>query len=155
MKKQRHSIVPAAYLILEREGKYLLARRCGTGYRDGQYSLVAGHVEPGESFTQAIIREAQEEIGITLSEKDLSVVHVMQRKEIDPEFMTEFGNERMDVFLRARTWSGELVNREPHKCDELAWFSYDELPQTIVPYVRLMFEHIRKGIFYSECGWGK
>ena len=146
MKKQRHSIVPASYLILEKDGKYLLARRCNTGYRDGQYSLVAGHVDAGESFLQAMVREAQEEVGITLYEKDLAVVHVMHRKSDD-------GDERIDVFIRAQAWLGEPVNCEPHKCNHLAWFAYDELPQTTVPYVRLMFDYVRNGIFYSECGW--
>ena len=143
--KQRHVVVPASYLILERDGKYLLARRRNTGYRDGQYGLVAGHVDRGESFTHAMVREAREEIGIVLSEKDLDIVHIMHRKEGE--------SERVDAFLRARTWSGDIINCEPEKCDDLAWFTHEELPSNTIPYLLVMFEHVRNGTFYSECGW--
>lgn len=61
---ERHSNIPAAYLTLFRDNKVLLLRRCNTGYEDGNYSMVAGHVDQGETFTQAIIRESNEEAGI-------------------------------------------------------------------------------------------
>lgn len=44
------------------------------------WSLVAGHVENGESATAAMIRETYEEIGITLSPDQIKVVHVMHRQ---------------------------------------------------------------------------
>ena len=53
----------AVYLLLLREGQVLLLRRHNTGYEDGNYSVIAGHVEPGERITQALVREAAEEAG--------------------------------------------------------------------------------------------
>ncbi|MFH1669466.1 MAG: NUDIX domain-containing protein [Candidatus Woesearchaeota archaeon] len=66
MAKKRHQNVPASYLTLFKDDKVLLLRRFNTGYEDGNYSMVAGHVDPGETFTQCIIREAKEEAGIEL-----------------------------------------------------------------------------------------
>jgi len=54
----RHMNIPASYLVLiNDEEKVLLLRRYNTGFKDGMYSLVAGHVDEGENFTQALIRE--------------------------------------------------------------------------------------------------
>ena len=41
----------------------LLHQRKNSGFYDGHYSLVAGHMENGEGIYAAAIREAQEEIG--------------------------------------------------------------------------------------------
>lgn len=80
MPKNYHTNIPASYLILIKDNKILLLRRANTGFKDGFYSMVAGHVDPGETFTDCIIREAQEEAGITLTIQDISVMHMMHRK---------------------------------------------------------------------------
>ena len=45
------------------EWEILLHQRKNSGFFDGHYSLVAGHMENGETIHAAAIREAQEEIG--------------------------------------------------------------------------------------------
>ena len=59
----------SAYLMLEKDNEILCLKRQGTGWMDGFWSLPAGHVEPGESVVQGLLREAQEEVGITLHEE--------------------------------------------------------------------------------------
>lgn len=125
-----------------------MLRRANTGYQDGNYSLIAGHVDPGENFTQCMIREAQEEAGINLKPENLKVVHVMHRDSGAAE-----DNERIDVFFIAEKWDGELTNREPHKCDDLSWFTLDNLPDNIIPYIKQALEAINNNNFYSEHGW--
>ena len=56
-------ILPASYLVLIDNSKILLSKRHNTGFMDGYYSFVAGHVEKGESYSGTIIREAFEEAG--------------------------------------------------------------------------------------------
>lgn len=147
MPKERFKIIPVSHLILIRDNKILLSRRFNTGYEDGNYSVVAGHLDGNETFTAAMIREAKEEAGIDIAAEDLEVIHVMHRKS-PPET-----NERIDLFLKANKWQGELKIMEPHKCDDLKWFLIDDLPVNIVPYIKSAILNIQKGIFYSEFGW--
>lgn len=142
----RNKAIPAAYLFLEEDGQFLITRRCNTGYQDGNYQVPAGHVDEGELPSEALIREAKEEIGIDLSPKDFELVHVSYRPKHDNT------DNRVDFFFRARTWSGEVKNMEPNKCDDLKWVTLDELPESMMPHVRDAMECMQKGVFYKELG---
>ncbi len=50
--QQRHAVVPVAYLVLMWDSRILLSRRFQTSSWNGWYSLVAGHVETGESYSE-------------------------------------------------------------------------------------------------------
>jgi 8-oxo-dGTP pyrophosphatase MutT (NUDIX family) len=150
MAKERFKIVPASYLVLERDGKVLLLRRFNTGYEDGKYSMVAGHLDGEETFRQAIAREAMEEAGIIVNIKDLEVVHVMHRMSDDADRSIR---ERVNIFIKAHIWDGEIRNMEPEKYDDLQWFPLEALPENMIPYIRHAIECIRTGVAYSEFGW--
>ncbi len=134
MKRNRYPV--AIHLLFRRGNAMLLSRRWQTGWRDGEYSVPAGHVEQGETVTQAAVREAWEEVGLRLDPAALEVVHVMHRAGDDGAGHQRPEDERIDFFLRVRTWAGEPVNAEPEKCDDLRWCELDELPENVVPYVR-------------------
>lgn len=140
----RQKFPVAVHLFFLRDEHILLLRRFNTGYEDGNYSVVAGHVEAGETVTQAVVREAAEEVGVTLAPQDIQVVHVMNRKSED---------ERIDFFVLVPRWSGDITNTEPHKCDQLAWFPLASLPPNTIPYVRAALERYQAGGYYSEFGW--
>jgi len=144
--RERFKLVSAVHLFLIRDGKILLLRRFNTGYEDGKYSVVAGHLNGDEEVKAAAIREAREEVGIEISARDLQVVGVMHRKSND---------ERVDFFLTAASWAGEIVNQEPDKCDQLAWFNVDDLPENVVPYVRRALDNYRQGNWFDSFGWSK
>jgi len=150
MGKERNKNVPASYLVLIKDNKVLLQRRFNTGYEDGKYSMVAGHVDKGETFTEAIIRETKEEAGIELKPENLKVAHVMHRNSGSEE-----NNERVDVFFTADKWDGEIENKESHKCDDLSWFDLDNLPDNVIPYIKQAIDCIKNKVFYSEHGWRK
>lgn len=143
MTEDRHTLRAAAYLIIIKDGKVLLSRRFNTGWRNGDYSLVAGHLDAGESIRTTMTREAKEEAGIGIKEADLKFVHVMQQYE-DAEYF--------DFYFTAKTWDGEPVNCEPEKCDDMSWFSLDALPDNLVPNVRQALEAFKAGEHYSEFG---
>lgn len=148
MIEERHKNICVSYLVLLKNNKILLLRRFNTGYEDGKYCMIAGHVNFGENFSQCVIREAKEEAGITLKAKDLEVVHVMHRKsDMDENY------DRVDIFFIAKKWSGKIENREPDKCDNLLWFDIDNIPKNIIPYVKQAVNAIKNKIYYSEYGW--
>jgi 8-oxo-dGTP diphosphatase len=136
----------AVHVLLLRGDEVLLVRRCHTGFEDGRLSVVAGHVEPGESVTQAAVREAREEVGMALSRDRLRVVGVIHRRSLE---------ERVDFFLAYHLEADEEgpQNREPDKCSELVWAGLGDLPDDIIPYVRAGIENFRRGTWFQEFGW--
>ncbi len=140
----RFTLPAAVHLFLLRENEVLLLRRFNTGYEDGRYSVPAGHLDGGESVIAAAVREAREEIGVGLRPGDVRVVGVMHRRAAD---------ERIDFFVSATEWSGEPVNREPHKCDELRWCALDAQPTNVIPYVKRALDNFARGIWFDTFGW--
>lgn len=143
--KDRFKLIPAVYLLLRSKGKILLLRRANTGYQDGTYSLIAGHLDGDELGTSGMIREAKEEAGITVLTKDLKLVHTAHRLS-----RNQVGQERVDLFFEATKWEGKIVNNEPEKCDNLSWFDVSNLPHQMLPFIRLVIEDVENGINYSE-----
>lgn len=144
---EKFKIYFAVYLVLEKDGKLLMAKRSNTGYMDGMYSLVAGHVDGNETVYQAMLRETKEEVNVDILPQDMKVVHVSHRNSNGGE------REYIDVYLKASNFSGELKNLEPNKCSDLTWFEFDNLPEEIVPEVKKALEDISKGEIFSTLGF--
>ncbi|MAZ56696.1 NUDIX hydrolase [bacterium] len=141
----RFTYIGSAYLFLVKDGKILLQRRFQTGFEDGKYGVPSGHMDGDETAREACAREIKEEVGVDVSPEDLEIVHVMHRKASQ--------DERIDFFMTTDRFSGEIKNVEPHKCDDLNWFSLDDLPENMVHYVRVAIDNYNSGVTYSEYGW--
>lgn len=87
------SVPVAIHLFLTRGNEILLIRRCNTGCEDGNYNVIAGHIDGRESVVTAMWREAREEGGIDLDPGTLQPVSVMHRRAAD--------RERIDFFFVA------------------------------------------------------
>ncbi|MBE6944820.1 MAG: 8-oxo-dGTP diphosphatase [Ruminococcaceae bacterium] len=99
--------------LIQQGDKILLQNRTKADWRG--YALPGGHVEPGESFVDAVVREMQEETGLTIRNPQLVGVK---------QFPLEGG--RYVVFLfKATQFTGELTSSAE---GEVGWFSYAELP---------------------------
>lgn len=146
MSDERFTLRAAVYLILIKDGKTLLSRRFNTGWMDGKYSLIAGHLDGNENVSNTMIREAFEEAGIKVEKKDLRPVKVLHR--LSPE-----KREYMDFFFVAEKWEGEPVIKEQNKCDDMSWFSLNDLPENTLPYVKDVIENYKDGVAFIESGW--
>ena len=122
----------------------LMLRRTNTGYEDGNYSVIAGHLDGHEEVIEAAVREAKEEAGIEIRSIDIEVVGVMHRKEND---------ERISFFLAASRWYGDIVNREPERCDDLSWFPICDCLSTPFPMYVERIENCGNGQFFDSYGW--
>jgi 8-oxo-dGTP diphosphatase len=138
----RFQLVPAAYVMLLRPAanggdEVLLQLRQGTGFMDGHWACAAaGHVEAGESVLSAAIREAAEELGVTIEPHEmqpLTTVH-RTRRTGDPV------DERVDFFFCCRRWAGEPRLMEPAKSAGVGWFPLDALPDPTVPHEQAVLD---------------
>jgi 8-oxo-dGTP pyrophosphatase MutT (NUDIX family) len=144
-KREYFKLIVAVYLVLRKEDGVLLSKRANTGYQDGKFSMIAGHIDGDELATNAMAREASEEAGIKIDPAKLKLVHIAHRLS-----RGQSGQERMDLFFELREWEGDIKNLEPHKCAELTWFSLDKLPKNIIPFVGLVLNDIKQNVTYSE-----
>ena len=137
--------VPEVSIIIRKGDKILFILRKNTGWSDGMYCMPSGHVEDGEKFSTAAVRESMEEVGLTIEE--MRPVHVTQR-------ISSSEDVRLGLFFEATKWKGTPQNREPDKHGEIVWFDKDALPlENIVQFQADALQAIQKGKIYSELGW--
>lgn len=124
-----------------KEKEILLQLRKNTGYMDGMYDFAcSGHVEKGESYTKALIREAKEEIGINLNENNLIFLAVNHNYQAD----------HVQLFFTTKNYEGIPKVCEPDKCGEVKWFKINALPKNVIPYVANVIEDINYGIQFDD-----
>lgn len=93
-----------------------------------------GHVEPGESFTQSVIREVREETGLTIEHPRLVGIK---------QFQTERDERYVVLLYRADRYSGTLTSSDE---GEVFWVKRNELGRYKLP---VDFEALLK-VFESD-----
>ncbi|MDP3889066.1 MAG: NUDIX domain-containing protein [bacterium] len=147
-------LVTGVALILKKENKILLFKRNIPGkIAFGAFALPGGTVENNETVKHTACREAAEEIGIEIAEKDVSIVHVLRLREKYDAFTNITNQILMLYFAEISQWSGDPHNLEPHKHSDLGWYDMHNLPENLFSHNKQALHHINKGIFYNEHGW--
>ncbi len=139
--EERTLLVAAVYVILRNQNNVLLHLRAGTGYRDGHWAVIAGHVDAGESVHEAAVREAFEEAGVTIDPVDLVPVTALHRFERGGAPV----EQRLDVFFEVTRWFGEPSLREPDRAEQMGWFEFADLPDPVVPHEQMVLDLIALG----------
>ena len=145
MSDERFNPYLAVFLIFRKDDKILLLKRANTGHQDGNYSMVSGHVDAGESFIDAAIREALEESGVNIKSGDLTLAYTLHSNKINKVYI--------NLFMNVNNWNGEITNKEPEKCDDLDWFEINHLPQNTVDYVRFVIQETQNGKNFGTWGF--
>lgn len=145
-KKERFKTPATVMLMLikkiDGKEKILLQKRKNTGYMDGYYDLGAsGHVEDMETMKQALIREAKEEIGITIKKEDIEFITIIHDISLNAYF---------NAYFKVTKWEEEERINEPDKIEEIKWFDIEHLPDNIIQTRKQAIENYKKKIFYSE-----
>ena len=110
---ERTENVELTVLCLIQDGDWILLQN--RVKRDWQgYTLPGGHVEPGESFVDAVKREMKEETGLTVL--DPRLVGVKQ-------FPLDNGRYVVLLFKVTR-WSGDLISSDE---GQMEWIGYNDL----------------------------
>ena len=127
--EKRYEARLGAVLSIERinengEKEILLQLRQNTGYMNGYWDFSAGgHLEEGETFTEAVIREVKEEIGVDIMPENLhfgTVIHYIEEKYVI-------------AYFRVDKYYGSPFIKEPEKIADLKWFPYNQLPEPMIP----------------------
>lgn len=101
--------------LMRREGKFLICRRPEGKARALLWEFAGGKIEQGETPAEALVREIEEELGVTVSvgEAYAEVTHV-------------YPDLTVRLTLYSCTWEGE-PRRLEHAA--LAWIAPAEIPQ--------------------------
>ncbi|MDC7293096.1 MULTISPECIES: 8-oxo-dGTP diphosphatase [unclassified Butyrivibrio] len=116
----RTEIAEITVLCLISDGdKVLLQNRIKEDWKG--YTLPGGHVEPGESFVDAVIREMKEETGLDIKNPRLAGVKQFPIIDGGKE------NGRYIVFLfKTSEFSGEVISSSEGKME---WVEYSKLEE--------------------------
>jgi 8-oxo-dGTP pyrophosphatase MutT (NUDIX family) len=143
--RERFKLSSSVFLLFLQGNEILFLLRSNTGWLDDHYSPPGGVKEPGETLPAAAIREATEEVGLTVLPENLMLAHVMHN------FTS--GQEWIAAFFITEKWSGTPGIKEPHKHSDLKWVHIENLPENTSPYVRQAIEAYLEEMPYSEFGW--
>ncbi|MGV6818538.1 MAG: Nudix family hydrolase [Thiotrichales bacterium] len=106
--------IHVAVAVIDVEQRFLVSRRHPEAYQGGKWEFPGGKVEPGESVQAALVRELQEELGITPTQsRPLMRVH-----HAYPDCRV-----LLDVW-KVQSFAGEPEGREGQ---EVRWAAADEL----------------------------
>ena len=102
-----------------------------------------GHVEAGESFMEAVIREVREETGLTVERPELCGVK---------QFMTREGARYVVFLYRANRFSGEPVSSDEGR---VFWVKKEDagkqpLASGVAPMLEVFFGDFPREIFWRE-----
>ncbi|MDO3413196.1 NUDIX domain-containing protein [Saccharibacillus sp. CPCC 101409] len=112
-------IVGTGAVIRNEDDRVLLVLR-RKDPESGKWSIPGGKVDPFETLESAVVREVEEETGLTVEVESLLCTDEIIQPQHDRHLLS--------LIYKVRYTGGEPVNREPQKHAELRWFKPGELP---------------------------
>lgn len=104
-------------VIVKKDNKVLIGKRKDTTGHN-MWGFPGGHLEFGETPQKGAEREVFEETNLKIKNVKLATVTNDIRKDYKP-------NHYVTIFLTADYRSGNIINKEPHKCSEWKWVTWE------------------------------
>jgi len=144
MKREERVTFTNMCMVYDHRGNVLVQDRLDPQWRG--ITFPGGHMERGESFTDAVIREVYEETGLTVSDLQLCGIK---------DWMEEDGARYVVLLYKTDTFCGALRS----SCEgEVWWVSMEELPRLkLADGMRQMLrvfleDRLSEHFFYQEDG---
>jgi 8-oxo-dGTP diphosphatase len=133
-----HHLVAA---LIVREDRILLGRRSpGRAFYPNVWDVFGGHIESNEQPERTLVRELQEEVGITpMQWTELETI-----RESVPERSATESDDLVVHFYCVTGWTGEPINRQLEEHSVIQWFSYAEA-------VKLDLAHPSYPRLFAQC----
>jgi NAD+ diphosphatase len=112
------SLSPAVIVAVEREGRLLMGHNAN--FPPGQYSVLAGFAEPGETMEQAAVREIYEESRIRIK----NIRYFASQPWPFPASM---------MFAFKADWESGEPQADGEELTDVRWFAADALPPVLPP----------------------
>lgn len=130
-------VLEVAAAIIEKEGKYLIARRCAGDHLGGLWEFPGGKREPGETLEECLKREIREELDVEIEVLRLwkNVRHAYPHRVVDLHF------------FRCRLVAGDP---RPLGCETFCWAAPGELKSYEFPPADTdLIEELSRGLHHG------
>ena len=144
MAREEKAVFTNMCMITDGHGNVLVQDKLDPDFRG--LTFPGGHVEPGESFVESVIREVHEETGLTIEDPVLCGIK---------QFPTESGARYVVLFFKATKFTGEIQSSDEGL---VYWLPRSELPKQklaldMMEMVRVMeSENLSEFMYYQENG---
>lgn len=144
MNRTENAIFTNMCMIFDNNGNVLIQDRINPDWPG--ITFPGGHVEKGESFTDAVIREVYEETGLTVSNLQMCGIKDWTRDD---------GTRYLVLLYKTNQFEGELSSSDE---GEVQWVSLSELPNmdlsnSMQTMLKLFCDDtITEQFFYKENG---
>ena len=144
MAREEKAVFTNMCMITDGHGNVLVQDKLDPDFRG--LTFPGGHVEPGESFVESVIREVREETGLTIADPVLCGIK---------QFPTESGARYVVLFFKATKFTGEIQSSDEGL---VYWLPRSELPNQklaldMLDMIRVMeSENLSEFMYYQENG---
>ena len=141
MAREENAVFTNMCMVTDGNGNVLVQDRLNPDWPG--ITFPGGHVEPGESFTQSVIREVYEETGLTVENPVLCGTK---------QFQTNSGARYVVFFYKADKYHGTLQSSREGK---VFWLPRTELPKQILAPDMMEMVQVMESDYLSEFYYQK